>query len=156
VCALVLCGCARFFPSDPEPKLIGFRWEGNRLTAFLPICPGNRLESISIRDDANLDKVDEAPPIWTASEPNTPDSRDGKVSFDDSAQFDTTSGPLTAVPADLDVSYRMTRGWGSAVRVPLTDIPHGDFGPDKYWTPKGVKTRAQLVAQFSCSKPTSD
>lgn len=150
----IASGCT--MPSDPVPSVVGVRWEEDRLVAFLPVCPGDRLESVQIYDETDPAVRNSMPsPIWTGSSPRDPATLAGEFVLNGENAFAQSTGPFPArLPADIAVEYKTARGRGAAMRVRAAEVPRGGVPADTYWTTDGTKSREQLLKQFPCDQPS--
>ncbi|MCF2532461.1 hypothetical protein [Yinghuangia soli] len=150
----VLSAC--MLSSDPTSNVVGVRWEDDRLVAFLPVCPGDRLQSVKVYNETDpAVRSTLPPPIWTGDEPRDPAVMAGEFVLNGENDFARTTGPpVSDLPADISVEYRTARGWGASMRVRAAEVPRSTLAADEYWTTDGTKSRDQLLKQFPCEKVT--
>jgi hypothetical protein len=156
-CAL-LTASSCYYMSDPGPKPMGIRWEGDRLVAFLPVCAGDEVQSVEFHDETGAATAKEIPPpLWTASKPTEEQVKAGRLTLGRRDQFAQVAGPIeNAPPVDFSIEYRTAQGHGSGNRFVIAKIPRQGYGPDEYWTSDdGIKSRSWLIDQVSCPTSTS-
>ncbi|MGW6707864.1 hypothetical protein ACWGDE_23655 [Streptomyces sp. NPDC054956] len=103
VFGVVLCGVALFgirSMGDPYPSLFGVRVDGGRIAIKVPLCPGQKVVSVRVRD------FDGRKTLWKASAPATPEVLRGEVTLWRSEDFLKSGGGQQ--PAKLAEAYEVT------------------------------------------------
>ncbi|MHC3469422.1 hypothetical protein ACYF6T_11955 [Streptomyces sp. 7R007] len=155
ICALAAVGTwvsVVYGMSDPATTYVaGIRFDGSSVSVKVPLCPSDRVEAVEVYD-SDSEKL-----LWRASGPKTAEAERGAVTLWKAADF-RTSGPAVqpvSLPANLDVSVTFAGtedGSGDVFDVRKARAAHVADG--RYWTRDGLRTAAQIDAQFGCRHDT--
>lgn len=116
----LLTGC--FLPGDPEGVLIGIRVDDGVVSAYLPLCPGERVTGAEASDPRGDGRV-----LWTGKGPSDPKAK--VVQINGTGWREQTGSFRSDGKAEFGIDVDTTQGaYGAGGLVKIaTDLPPGTY-----------------------------